>query len=151
MEQVLTFGGHGERLGHRQDEIRLPEMPALWKARRRRPFARIALDGACVDPVAQRLDLAVLEPPFALEMPELRVGLPRRHEAMLGRRNDLRRPLLDVAVAQQRERRGFAGPMARRAVLKNDGCHVPVEGQGTLGSFDGGDRGAHTHDRGTNR
>jgi hypothetical protein len=66
---------------------------------------------------------------------------------MLRRRNDLLRPLLHVVVAQQREGRGFTRPMARSAILKNDGGHVPVEGQGTLGSFDWGDGGEQTNNR----
>jgi hypothetical protein len=143
-EQILAFGRHGKRLGHGQNQVGLPEMPAVRKARRRRPFARIALDGTRLDPIAQRLDFLVVEPPLPLEMPELGVRLPGRHEAMLGRRHDLRRPLSDVVVVQQRERRGFTRPVARRAVLKNDGGDVPVEGEGTLGGFDGSDGGTHT-------
>ena len=77
-----------------------------------------------------------VEPPLPFEMTELGVGLPRRHEPVLGGRHDLPGPLLDVVVAQQRERGGLARPMAGGAVLENDGGDVPVEGEGTLGGFD---------------
>jgi hypothetical protein len=63
---------------------------------------------------------------------------------MLGRGNDLPGALLDVVVILEGEWRRFAGPMARRAVLKNDGCDVPVERQGTLGCFNLGDGGERT-------
>ncbi len=103
-EQILAFSRDGERLAHGQDKIGLAQLPAVRKARRCRTVARVALDGSAVDPIPQRVDVVRVEPPLPFEMPEFGVGLPRRHEAILGGRHDLPRPLLDVVVAQQCER-----------------------------------------------
>ena len=135
-EDIVPLGRNRERLPHGDDEIRLPQLPAVREPRRRRALARVSLDGARVDPFPDRLDIVVVEPALALEMTELGVGLPRRHEPVLGGRHDLLGSLLDVAVAQQRERGGFAWPMAGSAVLENDWGDVPIEGQGTLGGLD---------------
>ena len=65
--------------------------------------SRVPLDGSLVDPIPERVDVVRVEPPLPFEMTEFGVGLPRRHEAMLGGRHDLPRPLLDVVVALQCE------------------------------------------------
>ena len=103
-EQVLAFSRDGERLAHGQDKVGLAQLPAVRKARLCRTVARVALDGSLVDPIPERVDVVRVEPPLPFEMPEFGVGLPRRHEAMLGGRHDLPRPLLDVVVALQCER-----------------------------------------------
>ena len=56
-EDIVALGRNRERLRHGHDEIGLPQLPAVREPRRRRPLARVALDGARIDPFPERVDI----------------------------------------------------------------------------------------------
>ena len=92
-----------------------------------------AFGGAAVRPRGDRLDLLVAQAGVVREVPEARVGEPRRHLARLDLGLDGTRPRPRVAVRQQRHRRHLVRPVAARAVVEQDGADVLVVGRDVLG------------------
>ena len=80
----------------------------------------IAARHALFDPRGDRRNLCVRESSLPDELAESRLRMPRRHVARLRDFRDERAALGHVFVRDQRERRRFAGPMARDAVRVHD-------------------------------
>src|SRR6185503_3409279 len=84
----------------------------------------VAQGRALVDPGQEGGPLPWCQAPVIGEMTEARVGMPGGHPAVLDDLGDRARPPTSVVVAQERERAGLARPMARLALLLDDGRDV---------------------------
>ena len=80
------------------------------------------------DPALDRLDLVVAQPALADDRKLAAIGEPRRHVTASRFRGHGVGVLHGVGVSQERKRRDFARPMARRAVGEHDRRDVLIEG-----------------------
>ena len=129
-----------ERRGHRvrplrfKNQIGRPKLPSFGEVGRRRVFAgclwRRSFWRPRGGPIGDQLNLFGGEAALVLELAIARLGKPRRHEAAARYVHDLCRVRFDVAIGEQRERARFAGTMAGRAVLRNDGRDIVRESRG---------------------
>ena len=122
----------------------LRDVPSLGPLRRSGRVLRIARRSAARDPRQQRRNLLRAKRRIIGEMPESRIGKPRRHHSALDRLGDGGRPGPRLLVGHQRHRRDFARPVTALAMLLKQGKNVLVE-SGELfsegaGVADGGSR-----------
>ena len=113
-----------ERRRRRDHEIRFPQLPARLDARRRRQIARVALDGAGINPSLEDVDFLVGQPRLPYEPARHRRRLPRRHVTRPGRRGDQRGFGFDVTVGQDAERSGAARMVTLRAAIEENRGNV---------------------------
>src|SRR5215472_14334203 len=123
-ENILARRSHFVWLAHVKNKIGLAELPSIDKMRRRRQAGSIAFRRAIFGPLIECANLCVAEPSLTGEIPVAGLGRPGRHVAAFGDGRDLRGSLPRVFIAEQREWSSFAGPMTRRAVLKQNGSDV---------------------------
>src|SRR5436190_13528231 len=102
------------------DQVGLPEQPAVRPLRQRRKVLRITFRRSALRPLIDRGDLAIGQQALPDEVRNPRFDLPWRHEARCGDRGDLRGTAPDVVVTGQRERSGTAIAVAGDARLKHD-------------------------------
>jgi hypothetical protein len=98
-----------ERLGHRDDEIRLTELPAVRKRWHPRQIARAAFGRTTRRPRAQQRDLIVTQPPLVQERDFTSLGRPRRHFVRARGIGDGVRVLPGVFVGNEGKRRDLTG------------------------------------------
>ena len=127
-KDVGALRGQCEWPFQREDEVRLSELPAFAPRARWRHVARIALGRALVRPALNQPDLRVAERMLSDERTVVGIRLPRRHEAALRHRGDLRGAPFRVRVREQAERRGPAGVMAHVAAIDDERRDVFGEG-----------------------
>ena len=137
---------HGVRLGHADHDVGDTQPPAVLPVRHRREIGGVAFGRAARDPLLQRFELAVGEPPLVLELAFARLGLPRRHDPPAGDRGDLRGATPDILEGQQAEGTDFAGTVARGAARPDDRRDVFVERQARLPGRERGPCGEHERD-----
>ncbi len=126
----IAMGRDRDRLGHRQDDVRLRDVPSFSPLRRRGRVMRIACRSAGRDPGQRRRNLLRRERRIVGEVAESRVGKPWRHHSALNCLCDSRRPGPGLLVRHQRHGRDFAGTMTALAVALQQGKNVFIESRG---------------------
>ena len=96
-------GRHLELLGHREDLVRLADLPALDELQRGRQILVVALASTGVDPRQERVALVLGQAAVVGELAIARIGVPGRHPLLEHRLADPAGPLLGVFIGQQRE------------------------------------------------
>ena len=125
-EHVGAAGG--QRVGgKRQDHIRRSELPAA-APRRRREVGGISFRRTCSDPAIDQVNLGLAQPPLADERAKPIFGLPGRHVPAPGDGRDLRRPLFDLGIGDEAERRRSVRAMAAGAAVVEHRRDVPGKG-----------------------
>ena len=114
-----------EGLGRLDDQVWLAEQPAGRQLRHGRQRRRIALGCPVRGPGRKTRDLRVSEWILADEVADAGFDLPRRHEAALRDRRDLRGTATYFVVGGETERRRAALPMTRHTRLEDDRRNVP--------------------------
>ena len=122
-------GGHLVRLRHRDHEVGRADGPAIRELRQLRHVLRVALWCAAIRPLHERVAVGRRETAIVLEPAVLRIGVPRRHVPLAHLVADGFRPRSRVLVADERHRADLARPVARRAVLVEDGRNVFGKGR----------------------
>jgi hypothetical protein len=89
---------------------------------------RIALLRPAVDPCRDRIDRRLRQRAVVRELPDGRIGPPRRHAARRDHLPHLRRPADRIVVALEGERRAAAGAVADLAVPLEQRLDRLVEG-----------------------
>ncbi len=125
---VATFRRHEVGFLHRQDQVRLAELPSLGEGRRGRCVGRVAFGFARRDPPVDHRDLHGIELPHIEEFRHLGVCMPGGHVAVVHDPADRHRPARHLRVIRQREGPAFAGTMAARAVRMDDRRDILVIG-----------------------
>jgi len=120
---------HRVRLGHLEDVIGRPELPAVVEHERRRQRRAVSLGRARLDPAHQGRELAVREPARLEEVAETGYRLPGWHHAPLDGVTDVVLLVERVAVGEQRERRVLARSMARLAAGLENADDLVAEGR----------------------
>ena len=115
------------RLGQRQRHIRRTKLPALGPLRMRRRISR-ALHRAFTGPLLNHAELRRGEVPLLKKLLVPILRQPRWHQTLLRHLRDLGRPLLCVRVRDEMEWTRLTGPVARGAVLVENGRNVLVKG-----------------------
>ncbi len=115
---VSAAGGKLIRLFRLDNQIRRPHLPAFCKFRGGRQIGRRAFDGTLFHPMSDRSDLCVGESKLIRKFKFAGIGQPRRHESALRNGDDLPGINIRILIGEQREGAGFAGAMARGAMLK---------------------------------
>ncbi len=118
--EIAVARRHLEAALGRQDHVGRAQRPRLGPLPRQRELFRLSLRRPGRDPVADRCDLRLAEPPGIQELAEARDGLPGRHLPPLDDAEDLLPLAVRVDVAQERKGRDVAGAMAALAMLLED-------------------------------
>src|ERR1039458_7616810 len=127
-KDLRPVGGEWKGLLDMQNQIGRSQRPFGVELRRPWGVRCRAWRSPLFDPFLDGLDLRVGKPADFQEVAVAGLRQPGRHVAPLGNIGDLRGMLLYVVVRKQRKRSGFAGAVAGRAILVDDGCDVLVEG-----------------------
>ena len=109
------------------NQIRLAKLPAFSECGWRRSRGRVAFGRSLRDPLGNRGDLRVSQALRVGEIAIARLRRPGRHAAPREIGN-LAGVFLYVGIAEQGERAGLAGTMARSAMLIDDRRDVVSEG-----------------------
>ena len=132
-EQIASACSQGIGLRHLHHQIRYPQLPPLGPLRRLGRLLRVAFGRPFPHPALNHPDLGIAQSPHAREIAVPGLRFPRRHVALRGHLGNQVRPLPDIAVGEQAERRRFPGPVAGGAVPEDDGSDILVEGHRSPG------------------
>ena len=117
------------RIGHRQDHVRLSQLPAFGELGQSGELGRIAFGHTSVHPLFDRGDLFVGKPVHADKISISRRGVPGRHITGLGDGGDESSALFYVLIGRKGEGGGLARSMARHAIVEYDWSDLLREGE----------------------
>ena len=127
-KDARAFGLQKVWLCECHDEIGFTKLPSIGERRRRRQIARIAFEGALVDPALNEIDLGGAQRMLPDEFAVVRLGFPRWHDAGFREQADLRRVLSHGGVGQHTEWTQTAGLVARSTSVEDERSNVLIEG-----------------------
>src|SRR5207253_7303506 len=121
------------RLWHREDDVRISQMPPGGKFGRFWQLLSIPFRHACLHPFLDQSHLLLRQSPLSQKFTVPRDWSPRWHYFSLHNRRDQASMLANIVVAAQRKRRDFSGPMASDAIIIEQWSNIAAIGRAFFG------------------